>query len=230
MQLKIKRSQRTGGMLGSKVIFCLDARVQYDATERANIRRYKLQNEAVYSSQAARRNHGKADAHMDGTNRGNLKSIAYRLMTLANLTITVGSLERGHHIECKDINELLEAEEALIAACSNVKIYLQTAATFDGLETLIDFSGDEPIVTAQASSPDPMPVEPTPPASPADPPDTEDGEPWDEPIERERTDTREWIRAFGIEPPDWMTDELIRRWLIGGGALLGFVLLLRSCS
>ena len=56
-----------------------------------------------------------------------------------NLNITINELERGKHVECKDMDELIGAEDAVINACENLKGYLARAATFDGREILIDF-------------------------------------------------------------------------------------------
>ncbi|PWT80932.1 MAG: hypothetical protein C5B44_04585, partial [Acidobacteria bacterium] len=42
MQLKLKRSQRTGGMMGGKVIFVLDARAEPSAEEASLVKKYNL--------------------------------------------------------------------------------------------------------------------------------------------------------------------------------------------
>jgi hypothetical protein len=42
-----------------------------------------------------------------------------------------------------------------MTACQNLRGYLDTAATFDGREVLLDFSSDEPAVVAQTSTPAP---------------------------------------------------------------------------
>jgi hypothetical protein len=55
MQLKIQRSQRTGGVLGKTVIFCLDVRADYSSAEQDNIRKYKLGSEIIYSSRTAQK-------------------------------------------------------------------------------------------------------------------------------------------------------------------------------
>ena len=61
-----------------------------------------------------------------------------------NLNITIASLQQGHHIECKDLGELLECEEAVITACKGLKGFLEAAATFDGREIIVDL--DETVV------------------------------------------------------------------------------------
>jgi hypothetical protein len=42
MQLKLRRSQRSGGMLGKKVVFALDARADLSEEERELISKYGL--------------------------------------------------------------------------------------------------------------------------------------------------------------------------------------------
>jgi hypothetical protein len=59
------------------------------------------------------------------------------------------------------MDELLGAEEAVVNACENLKAYLAAAATFDGREIIMDFSGDEPMVAAPtlaALAPPPPPA------------------------------------------------------------------------
>lgn len=166
MQLKLKRSQRVGGVLGKTAIFCLDARAEYTADEKRNITRYRLQDEVIYSSETARR-HAEAsmNAHAAGsawaTTGGEalaslgstLKSAAHAFAAGMSLNITIGSLERGHHIECKNLQELMGAEKALEDACTDLRAYLDLAATFDGREVVITFDGEEPKVIASAAAP-----------------------------------------------------------------------------
>lgn len=163
MQLKVKRSQRQGGVMGNKLLFCLDARVEFNGEERANISKYKLGSMCIYNSEAAKKHVVAAAGHMaTGSVVGSLKAIGSYAMAAINLNITIDDLERGKHVECKDMDELLGAEDAVITACENLKTYLNTAATFDGREVLIDFSNEEPKVAA----PGPASLAP-PPAAPA---------------------------------------------------------------
>ncbi len=186
MQLKIQRSQRQTGVVSKAVVFCVDARIFFSAEEQANVQRYKLGSQVIYSSQAARRSvenaqrrvkkgeaygeaaHelGRPSAFATGMGHyavGMIHSIAARMA----LNITVDSLQRGQHIECKDLDEVIDAEEALMQACQNLKGYLQTAATFDGREVVIDFAKDEPevvstpVALAAPVAPAPI-VQPTP--------------------------------------------------------------------
>jgi hypothetical protein len=59
-------------------------------------------------------------------------------MAALSLRITVDSLIRGVHVECNSMDELLAAEKAIREAASNLKAYLDTAATFDGREEVIE--------------------------------------------------------------------------------------------
>jgi hypothetical protein len=55
-----------------------------------------------------------------------------------SLRITVSSLISGVHVECQSMSELLEAETAILEAGQNLRRYLETAATFDGREEIIE--------------------------------------------------------------------------------------------
>lgn len=151
MQLKLRRSQREGGVLSKSVIFCLDARAEMTGLEQQSITRYKLHNQVIYNSEASKRHLDRGAAHADGSMAGSLKSLASTALAAMNLNITINSLQSGQHIECKSLDELLGAEEALMTACRNLKEYLDTAATFDGREVLIDFEQSEPEIVASAT-------------------------------------------------------------------------------
>ena len=157
MQLKLQRSQRVGGALANTVIFCLDARAAYSDQEAANISKYKIGGEVIYSSEAAKRHAANMSAHLDRTQSGSVKDrsmgLARGLASLAmanmSLNITIASLGRGQHVECKNLTELLEAEETIMEACRKVKLYLEAAATFNGSIALIDFDDGEKVHNSQ---------------------------------------------------------------------------------
>ena len=149
--------------MGGKLLFCLDARAEFTGEERSNIDKYKLGGMCIYNSEAAKKHVEAAAGHMmTGSVTGSLKAIGSYALAALNLNITINDLERGKHVECKDMDELLGAENAVITACENLKAYLAAAATFDGREVLIDFSNAEPKVAA----PGPASLAP-PPAPPA---------------------------------------------------------------
>lgn len=160
MQLKLRRSQRESGILGKNVIFCLDARVDLSSQEEQSLTRYKLLNQVIYNSEASKKHLESAAAHRDGSAGGALKSLASIALAAMRLNITVASLQRGQHIECKSLDELLGAEDAIMEACETLRGYLDTAATFDGREILVSFDTGTPTIIAQASTPPPMLVTP----------------------------------------------------------------------
>lgn len=151
MDLKITRAQRDSGLLGNTTMFILDARVEYTDEEKARIKKYKLGSYVVYESQRARKAMEKgmaasADVNMSadarnaaglvsGMARGFINAAKYKL----SLRVTVDSLAKGHHIECKDMDELIGAEDAMKDACASTRMYLETAKTFDGEEEVFEF-------------------------------------------------------------------------------------------
>lgn len=148
IQLRLRRSQRTAGLMSSKVVFTLDARADLAAAARSLIEKYRLGPLVVYDSQARTKHNEVAAAHFQsggsargvgGHLAGLARGLASAAMASMTLRITVGSLMSGHHIECKDLHELLGAEEAIAQACESVKGYLEVAETFDGRELLIGF-------------------------------------------------------------------------------------------
>lgn len=154
MQLKLKRSQRTGGLMGGKVIFGLDARADLSADEQSLVKKYGLGKLVVYDSEARQKHQGAAYGHFDNAGSGplvatggsvarslwsNARGLASAAMMALSLRVTVDSLVSGQHIECKDLDELLGAEGAIRDACGNLKAYLETALTFDGREEVVEF-------------------------------------------------------------------------------------------
>jgi len=240
VQLKLTRSQREGGVVSKSVIFSLDARIQLTPEEQANVNRYKLGSQVIYNSEASKRHLAKSEAAQSaGTAGGIAKSFVSLAMAALNLNITINGLQRGQHIECKSLDELLGAEEALMEACQNLRAYLDTAASFDGREVLVDFSGKEPAVVSTA--PPPMLVAPSPMTTPPPPvyeaapeaPEAAPGAaatpPYQSPPDY----------SSGSNPSDDILAQARRFWssatqnqkiLIIVGEVVVFVLLLRSCS
>ena len=138
MQIKVRRSQKTSGLMGKTVVFCADIRAEYTPEERANINKYALGGEVIYNSRAAADHLNRVGQQVDGSAKGLLKGIGSLVLAKMNLNITIASLQQGHHIECKDLLELLECEETIVNACKNLKTFLEAAATFDGREIVVD--------------------------------------------------------------------------------------------
>lgn len=143
MQLKLTRSQRTGGLMG-KPIFVLDARADVTGDEKALVKKYGLGKLVVYDSDARKKHQEAAYGHFsDGGSAKSLwsqaRGIGRAAMMALSLRVTVDGLIDGEHIECKDLSELLGAEAAIRDACGNLKAYLETALTFDGREEVVEF-------------------------------------------------------------------------------------------
>jgi hypothetical protein len=147
MQLKLRRSQRSGGMLASKVIFSLDARTDLTPDEKDLVSKYGLGKLVVYDSEARKKSAEAAYGHFDEAGSSsigrslwkNTRGLASAAMMALALRVTVDGLTAGQHIECKDLDELLGAEAAILNACKNLKGYLETAQTFDGREEVVEF-------------------------------------------------------------------------------------------
>jgi hypothetical protein len=158
MQLKLKRSQRKNLM--GKMIFVLDARMEVPQAEWELIRKYRLGNHVIYDSTARERHTESLKAHLESTKEhpsyrdtldNQLLGVGKTMFRFAragvsaarasfSLRVTVDSLiTRGEHVECKDMNELLGAENAIRQAGENLRTYLNVAATFDGEEQVLEF-------------------------------------------------------------------------------------------
>lgn len=155
MQLKVKRSQRAGGIMGGKVIFILDARAEPTPDEAALIKKYALGKTNVYDSEARKKHQANAAGHFDnaagspvfaptgksiaGAMWSNARGLASAAMMALSLSVTIDGLIAGQHIECKDLDELLAAQLAIMEACKNTKAYLDIALTFDGREEVLEY-------------------------------------------------------------------------------------------
>ena len=183
MQLKLQRSQRLGGVMGKTVVFCLDVRADYSPEERANINRYKMGSHIIYNNRAAQKHIARADTQAARVRHGGWGDMAAGwalswtsvAMAKMSLNISIGSLGQGHHIECKDLDELLEAEDTVRNACKGVTRYLEVAATFDGSEVVIEYDRGEEQVRITPNAPPLIAYSANPSASAAPPADAAAG-------------------------------------------------------
>lgn len=156
MCLKLRRSQRLGVM--GKRLFALDARIELSPEERSLVQKYNLGETVIYDSISRRRHTEAMIAHADSTRDQpglfdgpmtqllGLGKTFFRLTRAGvsataaalSLRVSVASLMRGVHVECKSMDELLAAEHAILEGARNLKFYLQAAATFDGREDIIE--------------------------------------------------------------------------------------------
>jgi hypothetical protein len=132
MQLQLKRTQRSAGMMGNKVIFVLQACLETSQLEQALIQKYGLGGLTVYNS-AERRQHAE-NARAATSRLGMLAAVAKGHLALQ---CTVNSLIKGQVVECKTLEEMMAAEEAITDAAHNIKSYLDLASTFDGREVVV---------------------------------------------------------------------------------------------
>jgi hypothetical protein len=157
MQLKVKRSQRATTF--NNVIFMIDARMDISKQDADLIAKYKLGGLTIYDSKQRQRHMDASQDHLANSRQSaawsagaadhllalgktiyKLGSAGARLgMAALSLRITVDSLCRGVHVECKSLDEVLEAEEAIMKAGENLRGYLETASTFDGREQVFEF-------------------------------------------------------------------------------------------
>ena len=133
MHLKVRRGQKSG-MLGGKVVFTLDVRAELNQDEHALVERYKLWPEVVYSTEASTANAERAQA-------GNLTALGALIADkVLKKFFTTKDLVSGQHIECKDLAQVVAAEEQVRVACANLKQYLAVATTFDGREEVVEIA------------------------------------------------------------------------------------------
>ena len=157
MALRLRRSERQGTF--GTVIFALDARMEVSAEVHALIHKYRLGSTLIYESKNRAKYARAAQEHFEGAHsrtsifdptgaqlldaargwskigRGAFSALASALA----LKITVSSLIQGHHIECKDMAELLDAEDQIAQAAQNLKHYIEAARSFSGRESVIEF-------------------------------------------------------------------------------------------
>jgi hypothetical protein len=137
-------------------------RADYTPEERTNINRYKLGGQTIYNSRAAQKYAENAGAHLDRTQEGTVgnrviglaRGAASMALAKMQLNITIASLGRGHHIECKDMEELLESEDTIRTSCKNLTRYLEVADTFNGSEIVVEYvNGEERVHVDQDATP-----------------------------------------------------------------------------
>jgi hypothetical protein len=139
MKLVISRSQRTAGMLTSKVMFALTARLDLTEEESHLLKKYKLHNTTIYNSDTAQKHLDHADADRStGSVLGAAKSVIRIGLAALSLRCTYESLTKGQTIECKEMGDLLAAEAAIVEACQTAKAFLEISKTFDGKEQVIE--------------------------------------------------------------------------------------------
>lgn len=129
MKLRLNKSQRTTG-LSKKVVFTLGAQVDLSTQEQDYVNRYKMGKQIVYS---------KERVNPETTDYASATGIMRNLSAIAlNLKISVNDLVMGRTIECKDILEIIDAEESIREACKTLKTLLEACSGFEG-EDIIEY-------------------------------------------------------------------------------------------
>lgn len=124
MKLLLRRDQKSG-LIGGKVAFILEVRAELDEEEAANVKKYKIGDTVIYKNyEVTDPGHGLL---------GLASRVAFKALSL---TITVNDLTRGKRIECKDIVEMLSAEEQIKEACQTFTDVLNAASQFGGEEVI----------------------------------------------------------------------------------------------
>ena len=123
MKLLLRRDQKSGLAGLGKIVFTLDVRAELTDQEQTNIRKYKLGETVLYE-------------RMTMTDKGSgllglASRLAFKMMTIS---VSVNDLSGGKTIECKDIMEMLAAEEQIKEAAKTLKAVLDSAGNFGGEE------------------------------------------------------------------------------------------------
>ena len=123
MKLLLRRDQRSG--LTGKVIFTLDVRAEISPEEKARIDKYKLGRELLYVKNT--------NVPDDPGWKGVGKMLVFHAL---NITVSVNDLVFGKRVECKDILEMLAAEQQIKEAAINFGRILEAASHFGGEEVV----------------------------------------------------------------------------------------------
>src|SRR5262249_55058698 len=134
-----------------------DARIDVSSEIRDLIEKHKLGARVIYESDARQRHAANARGHVEDSRsqtsifappRAQVMGLGRTLWQLTKasvsatmaalaLRITVSSLMAGVHVECKSMDELLEAESAIRAAKGNLEGYIEEIRRFDGTEEIV---------------------------------------------------------------------------------------------
>lgn len=130
MKLRLNRSQKKSGVVSKNVVFALGAQVDLTAQEQEYVKKYKMGREVLF-------NKDRMNQRPEIPTKVGALIRDISAMTL-NINLTVNDLVKGKTIQCKDITEILDAEETVKRACGNLKNLLDACAGFQG-EEIIDY-------------------------------------------------------------------------------------------
>lgn len=136
MKLKLRRSQKSG-MTGN-VTFKLFFIVDLDADEAAALKKYKFGKVVVYETpKGAAASEGLRAAVSAGGLGGIGRGLASTITAKAfDHILTVNDMVNGKEIVCKDISEMIAAEEQIKDACQSLSRILYMCEHFEGEELI----------------------------------------------------------------------------------------------
>ncbi|HEY4941393.1 MAG TPA: hypothetical protein VII56_08185 [Rhizomicrobium sp.] len=124
MKLLLRRGERKSAF--GKLVFVLEVRAEISPEENSWIDKYKLGATLLYSK--------KGRPNADPTTLLGVGAIL--LHHALDITIYVDNLRHGKAVECKDIIEMLIAEEAIKDAAKTFAGVLHAASKFGGEEVI----------------------------------------------------------------------------------------------
>jgi hypothetical protein len=128
MELLLSKSQKSGMMGMGAIVFILNIKTKLTDEEQALVKKYKMGKEVVYEKLPV----GAAVAGMGGI-AGALTAITAKAL---KLVFTVDDLVKGRTIECKDILDMIAAEQQIRDAADGLWGILQASKNFEGEEVV----------------------------------------------------------------------------------------------
>lgn len=121
MQLHLSRSQKSGMMGGVK--FTLTIKSTLTEEERTNVSKYKLGDMLLYEQGSEKMASAKS-------------TVGFLAARFTQLRITINDMVQGKSLECKDILDMMAAEEQIKDAAERFHLMLMAAAKFEGEEVI----------------------------------------------------------------------------------------------
>lgn len=128
MELLLSKTQKQGMLGMGSIIFVLNIKTRLSDEEQALVKKYKMGKEVVYEKLPI----GAAVAGMGGI-AGALTAITAKAL---KLVFTVDDLVKGRVIECKDILDMIAAEQQIRDAADGFWGIIQASKNFEGEEVV----------------------------------------------------------------------------------------------
>jgi hypothetical protein len=126
MELLLSKSQKAN-MLGT-VTFTLNIKTRLSDEEQSLVKKYKMGKEIIYEKLPV----GAIASSMGGV-AGAITAITAKAL---KLTFSVDDLLKGRSIECKDILDMISAEQQIRGAADGLWGILQASKHFEGEEVI----------------------------------------------------------------------------------------------